>query len=396
MSKKKPAAASAVANQEVDEFLNENSEIQSEETIEEIDTEGLDLSQIPPPEPDLAEDRFQNPIITNVAKETVGAPKAKPGAVERQVLRFSRFGKSKRPITTDLSDGMLPPVTRKRTAIYQLLGTDDAGRTIDKRIDPGESAAANIVDVSDFEMHHTYSIFDVFEPDFGRKNKVVTYYDGVQRVNYKDPVTGEMRPDIRQKVGIPRFVRGQAIVDITKNYHQFLWWELHPRNKNNRFRDRSIAPLFERVDIKHYNPHTQLLNTELKLDAMTYVRKLNANQAIDLAAALNIPTFRVQPGDVKAALYVAAETDPKSILFKAPDQAVSATITVMRGMDLGIIDYDANRKQFYFGDNDKQPIYQVPLDEQPVKSLAQYLSEDSDEGGKLLETIQEFINYWQE
>src|SRR5690606_37848474 len=192
------------------------------------------------------------------------------------------------------------------TAIYQLLGLQD-GASTDRRIDARESERATIVDTSDYEMHATYSIFDQFEKDFGRQTKVVTYYDGVQRVNYKDPITGENRPDIRQKVGTQRVISGKAVVNIMPNYPQYLWCELHPGNLTNKFRDKSKPALFERIDLKHYNPHMDMIRKEIKLDAMNYVRGLNHGQVIDLATALSIPVVGLQPSALKADLYRSEE-----------------------------------------------------------------------------------------
>jgi hypothetical protein len=288
---------------------------------------------------------------------------------------------------------MLPPITKKRTAIYQLIGVDTGGHSYDKRIDSNENPASRIVDTADVEMHHTYSIYDIFEKDFGRRDKTVTYFDGVQRVEYTDPITKELRPDIRQKVGTPRFVRGQVMVDIMKNYHQYLWWELHPKNKSNKYRDKQMASTFERIDLKYVNPHVEQMRMEIKLDAMNYVRALSPDKAMDLAAALGIPTFREQPSTIKTALYVMAETDPEKVMFKAPNKAISVTVSVMRALDFGIIDFDADRKQYFFAQNINSPIFQVPMEESPVQSLAKFLI-DSSEGMAIREKMDEYINYW--
>jgi hypothetical protein len=378
MAKKTETAAPAVNTPDVDDFLNDTAPVE-----EPIDTSNLDLSQIPPPEP------IQNPVLTNTKKGTVEGPKLKG---ELRKFSFSRFGPNKRPITTDLSDQMLPPITKRHTAIYQLLGLQE-GASTDRRIQSQESERANIVDTSDYEMHATYSIFDQFEKDFGRQTKVVTYYDGVQRTTYKDPITGEMRPEIRQKVGTPRFSRGQAVVDIMRNYHQYLWWELHPGNKTNKFRDKGKPALFERIDLKHYNPHMDMIRKEIKLDAMNYVRKLQAGQVIDLATALSIPVVGLQPSALKADLYALAETDPERVLFKAPDEIMSTTIEIMRAVDLGILDYDAMRKQYYFAQNINEPFFVVPMDEIPYEALAKYLV-STEEGQLIKEKMMEFIYYW--
>jgi hypothetical protein len=372
------AAAASVNTPDVDDFLNDTAPVE-----EVIDTTNLDLSQIPPPEP------IQNPVLTNTKKSTVEGPKLKG---ELRKFSFSRFGPNKRPITTDLSDQMLPPITKRHTAIYQLLGLQE-GASTDKRIQSQESERANIVDTSDYEMHATYSIFDQFEKDFGRQTKVVTYYDGVQRTTYKDPITGEMRPEIRQKVGTPRFSRGQAVVDIMRNYHQYLWWELHPGNKTNKFRDKSKPALFERIDLKHYNPHMDMIRKELEFDAMKYIRGLQAGQVIDLATALDIPVVGVQPSALKTDLYTLAQKDPEKVLFKAPDEIMSTTIEIMRAVDLGILDYDALRKQYFFAQNINEPLFVVPMDEIPYEALAKYLV-GTEEGQIVKEKMMEFIYYW--
>lgn len=377
MAKTKTSAPVA-DNSDVDEFLNDSPEVQAEDLSPE-EIEKLDLTQIPPPEPS---------ITTNRKIDTVESPKS-TGTLKK--VNFNRFAGGRKPITTDLSEQMLPPITRKTTAIYQLIGVDAGGHTTDKRIDASDSVAARIVDVSDHELHHTYTIYDRFDENFGNRSKVVTYFEGIQRVTYKDPITGEMKADVRQKVGTPKFTRGQAVVDIMKNYHQYLWWELHPGNKTNKFRDKTKAPMFERVDMQHHSPNFDQIRTEIKIDAMNYVRGLSADKAMDLAAALNIPTFREQPSSIKQALYIKAEADPEMVMFKSPNKAISVAVSIMRAMDLGIIDYDASRKQYFFAQDNKTPIWQVPLDESPVLSLAKYLI---DEGREVREKMDEYIMYW--
>ena len=373
--------ASAATSEDVDEFLNESTEVKIEDlSPEEVDK--LDLSQIPPPPNET--------VVTDIKRDTVVGitPKGTP-----KQINFSRFGFNKRPITTDLSDEMLPPITKKRTAIYQLLGVDTGGHSYDKRIDHNDNPASRIVDTADVEMHHTYSIYDTFEKDFGRRDKTVTFFDGVQRYEYTDPITKEVKADIRQKLGKPAFVRGQAMVDIMKNYHQYLWWELHPKNKSNKYRDKQIAATFERIDLKYVNPHVDQMKMEIKLDAMNFVRALSADKAMDLAAALDIPTFREQPSTIKTALYVMAESDPERVMFKSPNKAISVTASAMRALDFGILDFDAERKQYFFAQNVDSPIYQVPLDEPPLQSLAKFLI-DSSEGMPIREKMDEYINYW--
>jgi len=378
MAKKAENEATAIVNTSAaDEFLNEPA------PEEIIDTKGLDLSQIPPPE------LPQAPILTNKRTSTVQGPKLKG---DLKNITFNRFGPNKRPLTTDLSDQMLPPITKRHTAIYQLLGLVD-GTSTDRRIENSISERGNQVDTSDYEMHPTYTIFDQFEKDFGRQQKVVTYYDGVQRVNYKDPITGENRPDVRQKVGTPRFSRGQSVVDIMKNYHQYLWWELHPGNLTNKFRDKNKPALFERTDLKFHNPHMDMIRRELKLDAMTYVRKLQAGQAIDLATALDIPIVGLQPSAIKTELYTLAENNPEKVLYKAPDEIMSTTIEIMRAVDLGILDYNAFNKQYFFAQNLNDPFFVVPMDEIPHEALAKFLVR-TDEGKMIKERMMEFIYYW--
>lgn len=362
---------------DADDFLNETSPV-----VEDVvDTEGLDLTQIPPP---------TEAVITNSRTDTVKAPKPKG---DTKHINFSRFGPNKRPLTTDLSDEMLPPITKKRQAIYQLLGLED-GASIDKRIIEDQSSRnSRFVDTSDVEMHHTYSIYDQFEKDFGRQQKVVTYYDGVQRFTYTDPINKENRSDVRQKVGIPKFVHGQVVVDIMKNYHQYLWWELHPANKTNKFRDKSKPASFERIDLKMHNPHTEMVKRELRMDALNYIRSLHGSLAVNLATALDIPTLRQQPADIKNALYALAEVDPEKVLYKAPDKYMSSMIMVTRAIDLGLIDFDAMRKHFYFAQNVVEPLYIVPMDESPINALAKFLV-DNPEGKEVKEKIEQYIYYW--
>jgi len=325
----------------------------------------------------------------------------KPGDERPRVLmNRGRFGKFKLPASIPLSEMMLPPITKKKTAIYELLNLNNAdkysGREIyaGRAIDPRIVEANKFIDPPPFGLTPTYTIFDRFEPDLARRNKVMKYVTRASVRSFENPVTKQPDQTIDEQLGEPGFINGQVVVEIENNYPHYVWWELHPQNASNKWRPKERPPVFKRIDIEYKSPHQQMMKMDLQQEAERYVIGLRADELINLASAMTNPVIStaMPPNEIRLALRLRARNNPEEVLFKAPNPTHSITMNVISAMDLGIIDYRPETNEYFFASDDDKPMFVVPLEQTPIEALAGYLS--SAEGKEDRKAMENMLSFW--
>jgi hypothetical protein len=327
----------------------------------------------------------QQPERRYPEKEKLRAVVPKDDRPTVSVLK-GRFGKFKLPASLTLSTMMLPPLTRRRSAIYQQLefGVRKDGRIID---------GSQFIDSPPLQLHPIYTVYDEFETDLARKNKVMVYSDEIRLHEYINPITSNKETGTQPKIGMPEFVNGQVMVDCEAEYPKYVWWELHPRNESNKHRDKRLKPLFKRVDTEYKSPHVQLIEMDLQLQAENYVIKLDTLSLQALAAAFGMPAS-TSASDMRVNLRtkVRGSTDgAKEVLFKSPDKKAATMINIISALDLGIIDYDPSTTEYMF-QHEKESFFVVPLEQTPIEGLVMFLS--SPEGQEYKQQIEEMLGYW--
>lgn len=301
------------------------------------------------------------------------APKKKKRSKEPRTQAYSSL---------NLSFKMLPPLTRRRTAIYELLDID--------KVDPRVIDGPRIVEIPPYQMSPIYKIYDRFEPDMAKRMKTMVYSDEINVQEYHNSVAKNIDPGVNMKLDMPEFVNGQVIVDCEAQYIKHVWWELHPRNLSNKFRNKEQPGLFRRVDVEFRSPHLELLRMDLANDAEKVIIKLNHAQLINLASAFGIPATYPQ-GDMRLDMRKRARAKPEEVLFKTPDARASTFMNVMSALDLGIIDFKPETQEYFFP-NEEESFFVVPLDQTPLEALANFLiSEDGQEEKAMLEDI---LSFW--
>lgn len=287
-----------------------------------------------------------------------------------------------------LSRPYVPRITRRRTAIYQLVNYKNR---LDKRLQGPDQH----VDPPVWSLSPVYTITDNHEPDLMKREKTLTFYEGGSETVYiKDPVTNKSVPQAIPKVGDPVFNNGQIVVNIYNQYPQYAWFELHPRNASNKFRNQTLPPIFERVDTKFESPHIQSVRLDLQREAEGYVIDLKPDKLMNLASRLTNPTINpnMPPQELRLALRMRAKANPEEVLYMNPDNVTSVKIATIHALDFGVIQYVPENEAYYM-DEDNEPVFTVPAGNKPFDALIIFLYSDP-EGKKVFEEIKEELSFW--
>jgi len=294
--------------------------------------------------------------------------------------------KRETPDTTGLtiSSKLLPPITRRRMAIYQLLSADIK---FDHRVVEGP----NRIEPAPQEFHPIYELYDPFEPVLSKRRKRMVYSNDIAVHEYYNTNAATIDTSTNTRVQMPQFVHGQIALDAMKNFLQYCWLELHPQNINNKYRDKEKTPKFKRIDIEFASPHIQLMKRDLAIDAERHVIGLNTEQLINLAAAFGIPST-TKPSDMRLEMRRKAAENPKEVLFKSPDNLATSMMNVMNALDLGILDFDPDTQNYYLSD-DKNPVWTCLVGMSPLEDFAKFLITDG--GQDVKEEIENLLSFWQ-
>ena len=355
------------------------------------------------PNQEQAEAPEQKPEIKKTAiKPSLPIPEEAPPVIDKDAPKMAQPTKAvripdlrgKRAAEHDtlyasigISRDFLPRLTRRRTAIYQLVNW---GKKMDKRYEGFDQ----YVDPPPYQLVPNYTFVDSKERDLTNREKTLTFYDGGNEIVYTtDPVTKKSIPNSIPKVGAPEFIGGQIIINIYNNYRQYVWFELHPRNATNKFRDRSVEPIFERIDIKFESPHVANIMEDLKLEAGALIQKMKPHELINLASAMTNPTIatNVDPQQLRLTLRIRAKENPNEILFKTPDSQGATKVLVVNALDFGIIAFVPEYEAYYYKD-ETEPCFRVPTGNDPFAAFVEYLS--SSEGEDLLISLKDDLSFW--
>lgn len=299
--------------------------------------------------------------------------------------------KRKFPVSLGITEKCLPPMTRRKMAVYELL---DMTRK-DLRIIGAEDNVGTPVAVPQtkepppFEFAPTYQFEDRGEEDLGLKRKTMVYTNDI--ITYNKAKTLSPKDITELQLDIPTFINGQLVVDCWGNFIKYVWLELHPQNQTNKWRDKTRKPEFKRVDIEYVSPYVSLMHLDLAADTEDMIRKMQKDEIINLAAAFGMsPSLSLS--DMKLELRQKARLTPEDVLFKAPSKTMSHLLDVMSAIKMGVVDYNPDKQEYFFPQDD-DPFYIVPLDtSNPLEAVAQFLT--TSEGSGARTQLTELLEYW--
>jgi len=304
------------------------------------------------------------------------------GAVVRDI--FGTPERKKRIIDMGLSDLILPPITRKTIAKYRVIGGDE--------INP---ATKQLADVQPIYLEGSYMIYDFGEPDLSKRQKLRQNKTG-KKEKIRDRKTGmESIEDIIESV---EFIDGVKTVSVEAQYPLYVWLELHPLNKSNRHRDKSIVPAFERIDIKtNKSIAFMLAEEELQEEAIAEVRKLSRVDDINAyAASAGIPTMEGNKQRdlalIKSDLRGWAFKNPRGFFALSKNTRHAVKMTVLEADSFGIIEYDPDKKKWWVPYT-MEPVHHVLAGNDPVMDFVDHLTKP--ENVTMYDAIRNMLDYWE-
>lgn len=284
----------------------------------------------------------------------------------------------KRPNSTGLNDLNLPPYTKNMVAIYKIIGTDEINPATGQKVDPVDSLIPG-----------QYTFFDRYEKDVMKQNKVVSNIKGTKRL----VVDG--KAEIHENIEDIVFIRGYLQVPVMGHYPLYLFLELHPMNKTNKFRPRNSVVAFERIDISYRSPVAKGIQQDLSLDAGLEVRKMTKEDVLAYALTTNPPiqTAGRPLNEVRADLVTFAMNNPIPFFKQNKDTTAAIRMNVADAMMLGIIEYKSERRAFTLTRTEQELFAHVPQ-EDPQQALVTFLAKP--ESALHLDEIVKELRWWDE
>jgi hypothetical protein len=297
---------------------------------------------------------------------------------------FGNKERSKRAIHLGLSSFVLPPITRKLTAKYRVIGGD--------AINP---ATKMLAEVQPIFLEGNYMFYDPFEADFSNRQKHIKNTTG-KKERIRNSKTGEEM--IEEVIESVNFIDGVKMVNVEAEYPLYVFLELHPLNASSKFRNKAASPAFERIDIKtNKSLAFMLAEEELQEEAIAEVRKLTKVDDINaFAASAGIPTK--EGGNqrnialVKSDLRTWAFKNPRGFFGLSKNTKHAIKMTVLEADSFGIIEYEADKKKWY-APYTSEPLHLVLAGNDPVADFVDHLSKP--ENTPKYDAIRNMLDYWE-
>lgn len=336
------------------------------------------LSDVLESKSDVAPVGSKGPLPIKPAKEK----RVLPGDEGKPQIKIydidGRLERKKRAVEIGLSELILPPWTRGITAKYKILSSE--------RIDP---ATGKTPEPKDVEMPGTYMLYDKFEKDPLKKNKLMR---NLGRPNITRDGTGkEVFQDTIETV---QFVAGVKTVNIDKDYRQYVFMELHPLNKSNRHRSTDNSVYFERVDLK-YNKSSAYLAAEMDLgrEAEEMVMAIkDKNEIIGMAVSAMVYQPGLDPGALKVSLRQFAREKPKEYFKLSTNNKPGVRLSMLDALQWGFISHETDKRRFVFCETD-QPFFTYSVNENPIDALVEAIVKP--EYANYLKAIMELVDFWE-
>jgi hypothetical protein len=278
-----------------------------------------------------------------------------------------------------LSSEMLPPMTKRKFATYESVGRGE--------IDP---LTDQMIETPSLVLPGKYVIYDPFDEN------VLNRYKTLKNVTRHENVTRGGVSLAEEVIDDIIFDNGLKKVAIEKSYLIYAMLELHPLNESNRWRDKSQAPAFRRIDIELRKWDHSSKNMDLALAAENAVVAMKSpDEIIRYAHSAGIPTkgrqIDTREGSVKYDLRIYARKNPKDFFCLNPNNPMAIEIAVLDAIDLGLIDYIPDSRKWHFT-TDGSFIGQHLPDQEPQDALVKLLTKP--EYKKVYERLNMQLNYW--
>lgn len=328
--------------------------------------------EVPPPPQNNHRKTNRNPVNNDGTEYT--------GSVLR-VQNEDGSPKKRIPIQLQgLSTEMLPPITKRKVARYEVLGKNVTDPLTGEMVSP----------VPPLIIPGKFVIFDPFDSNVMARHKLL------KNVTRSERVVRDGKDMVEEYVEDIIFDNGMKSVAIEKNFLEYVLLELHPLNESNRYRDKSQTPAFRRIDIDKRLWAESLAGLDLAYEAETAVVNMREpDKIIALAHAAGVQTagrtLDGGPGTVKYDLRIYARQNAKDFFKLSKSSSAAVRMSVIDAKELGLVYYDLDKKAWFFSTTDDIICYVLPSQD-PDKALINCLGhKDYEPSYKLL---QNQLNYW--
>ena len=201
-------------------------------------------------------------------------------------------------------------------------------------------------------------------------NRKIRYIPGEPSI-FED----EQKKDAKVKSPIT-FNNGFLMVDYTNpTLKRFL--DMCNANKSNPNRMGNTAPTFMLMDYEK-KAQEKLEKSVKSMDALRTVFDMELDQLIAYANILGINTKK-STDEIRYDMKVIAEKDPEKFINGLNDPKMEIKQIVMRGKEMGILDWSANKIEWVRG-SERSTFTHVPLGIKPLDHLADMCVTDSGSG----------------
>lgn len=289
--------------------------------------------------------------------------------------------------SSGLSERVLPPLTSRQVAIYRSFEDDQVDPLI-------LEARFNKVLPPHTIIEGTYAFNDPFEPNLYQRSKLMKNISRLDR--RPEVVNGRAtgKEVFEEQIDPVIFEAGWKRVNIITEYPLYVFLELHPLNKNNRYRN-ALTNAFFREDITYRGNSTVALEQDLALEAEIKVRDMDSKDVMQYASAVPNGAINVvnrSIGDIRRDLRFYVRQHPRVFFDLIRNSASITQFIVAQSRDHGFVVYDKDLKTwFHYGE--PTPLLQCEKTEKnPAEVLIKFLG--SKEGGADLKILEEKVNYW--
>lgn len=362
---------------------NESEEEEEEEEIDQEPKKEEPKKKEVDPEKQRKIDEYNAKVAAERAAKRGTLQKHKAGA--RVVDQFGKLEKRRRIVDVGLSDIVLPPFTRKLTATYQIIGSDKIS-----------TSTGLPVERKTVSIPGSYMFNDIGEPDPTKRGKLIKH---LRRPEIKtDKISNKqyIDDDLLEEIV---FIKGIKRVPVESNYLTFIFMELHPLNKSNKFRDKTTAAKFERIDLDQSRSLAfKHAENDLALEAeLEVMNKITASDEI-IAYAVNadIPVMEngmARPVSViKHDLRLWARKYPKKFFSIGSNAKAAVKLNALDAIGLGLVEHDPKRRAF-ISPVTEGVVYTYPVGSEPTSAFVDYLA-DTEAGQELYEALVNQLDYY--
>lgn len=341
---------------------------------------------------------IENPPIDEATHNLM--PEKKIERVQPQIRVIEYDGKEarkKRSVDLNISEMLLPPLTKKSTATYKLVhGTwnpliAERLQMDNKRIDP---STGQEVPPQNLSLPGSYVFRDHGEKDPTRKMKTMFNYG---RENILENKEGDKY--LKRELKDIEFQFDFFNVDCENNYLEYVFMELHPFNASNKWRvNKTVQPLFMRTDI-HSNKSTahKVMEADLAFEAERMVVEMTKRDQI-IAMASSIPDIvvsgRLDYDNIKFSLRQWAKAHARDFFALTGDTTPAIKLNVLDAQGLGLLDFNPDKREY--SDAETGEVFHVVMvHDDPLESFVKFLKKPTDESQAAYSRIKNMLDYWE-